>query len=160
MFRVTVICVGKLKEPFYAQASAEYLKRLSAFCRAELCELPETRLPDSPSPAQVAQALEREGAAILAHVPKGACLIVCTPEGKLLSSEELASYLAARKAGGAGSVCLVIGSSFGLAPAVKRQAELLLSFSRMTFPHHLFRVMALEQVYRAESIQAGIKYHK
>ena len=160
MFSVTLICVGKLKEKFYLDACAEYAKRLKAYCRFELVELPEQRLPENPSPAQISDGLHKEGEQILGRVPKGAWLCVLTPEGKQLSSEQLADTLAGIKAGGRSSACFVIGSSFGLDPAVKGRADCLLSMSRMTFPHHLARVMVLEQLYRAESIQAGSKYHK
>ena len=160
MFSVTLICVGRLKEKFYLDACAEYAKRLKAYCRFELVELPEQRLPENPSPAQISDGLHKEGEQILGKAPKGAWLCVLTPEGKQLSSEQLADTLAGIKAGGRSSACFVIGSSFGLDPAVKARADLLLSMSKMTFPHHLARVMVLEQLYRAESIQAGSKYHK
>ena len=160
MFSVTLICVGKLKEKFYLDACAEYAKRMKAYCRFELLELPEQRLPENPSAAQISDGLHKEGEQILGRVPKGAWLCVLTPEGKMLSSEQLADTLANVKSGGKSSACFVIGSSFGLDPGVKARADLLLSMSKMTFPHHLARVMALEQLYRAESIQAGSKYHK
>ncbi len=160
MFSVTLICVGRLKERFYLDACAEYAKRLKAYCRFELVELPEQRLPENPSAAQISDSLHKEGEQILGKAPKGAWLCVLTPEGKQLSSEQLADVLSGVKSGGKSSACFVIGSSFGLDPAVKARADLRLSMSKMTFPHHLARVMALEQLYRAESIQAGSKYHK
>ena len=160
MFSLTLITVGKLKEKFYTAAAQEYAKRLRAYARFDLLELPEQRLPEVPSPAQVEAGLKKEGEQILAKVPKGAWLCVMSPEGRLLSSEQLADTLAGVKSGGKSSACFVIGSSFGLAPEVKQRADLLLSMSKMTFPHHLARVMLLEQLYRAEAIQAGSKYHK
>ena len=160
MFSLSVIAVGKLKEKFYLDASAEYVKRLASFCDFRLIELPEERLPENPAPAQIAAALEKEAAAIRAKTPRGAYLCVCTPEGRELSSEALAERLSSIKLSGRSAVCFVIGSSFGLDEGLKRQADLRLSFSKMTFPHHLFRVMLLEQLYRAESIQSGSKYHK
>ena len=160
MFSITLICVGKLKEPFYLAAAEEYAKRLRAFADFKLVELPESRLPENPSPAEIAQGLSREAAAIQEHVPKGAWLCVFTPEGRERSSEELAGRLAAVKGSGKSAAAFVIGSSFGIDPSVKQAADERLSVSRKTFPHHLFRVMALEQLYRAESIQAGTKYHK
>lgn len=160
MFSVTVLAVGKLKERFYLDAAQEYAKRLQGYCEVRLIELPEHRLPEAPSPAQIAEGLEREAALIRSHIPKGAWLCVLTPEGKLLSSEQLAQRLAALKGAGRSAACFVLGSSFGLSPQIKQQAELCLSFSPMTFPHHLARIMLLEQLYRAESIQAGSKYHK
>ena len=160
MFSVTLISVGKLKEKFYLDAVAEYAKRLKAYCRFELVELPEQRLPENPSEAQISDGLHKEGEQILGKVPKGTWLCVLSPEGRQLSSEQLADTLAGVKSAGKSSACFVIGSSFGLDPAVKSRADLLLSMSKMTFPHHLARVMVLEQLYRAESIQAGSKYHK
>ena len=160
MFDITLIAMGKLKEPFYLGAAAEYAKRLSGYCRFTLLELPEARLPENPSPSEIAQGLEKEADAILARIPKGAWLCVFTPEGKLLSSEDFAAKLREVKNAGKGSACFLIGSSFGIAPRVKARADFRLSMGPMTFPHHLARIMVLEQLYRAESIQAGSKYHK
>ena len=160
MFSITLITVGKLKEKFYISAADEYAKRLKAYVRFELVELPEQRLPENPSEAQIEAGLKKESEHILAKVPKGSWLCVLSPEGKMLSSEQLAQTFADVKSGGKSSACLVIGSSFGLAPEIKAKADLLLSMSKMTFPHHLARVMVLEQLYRAEAIQYGSKYHK
>ena len=160
MFSITVISVGKLKEKYYIQAVEEYVKRLGAYCKFQLLELPEHRLPDDPSPAQIAEGLAREGQLIREKIPKGAWFCVLTPEGKKLSSEGFAKTLAEVKTGGRSSACFLLGSSFGIAPEIKALADLKLSFSDMTFPHHLARVMLLEQIYRAESIQAGSRYHK
>ena len=160
MFTVTVLAMGKLKEKFYIQAVEEYAKRLSGYCRFELLELPEHRLPETPSPAEIADGLTREGRLIREKLPKGAWFCVLTPEGKKLSSEALARTMAEVKLSGKSSLCFLLGSSFGIAPEIKALADLRLSFSDMTFPHHLARVMLLEQLYRAESIQAGTRYHK
>ncbi len=160
MFEITTIAMGKLKEKFYTAAAAEYEKRMKAYCQFHLLELPETRLPEDPSPAQIAAGLEKEAELIFSKVPKGAWLCVLTPEGKLLSSEALAHKFREVKLSGKSSACFVIGSSFGISPRVKAQADFRLSMSPMTFPHHLARVMVLEQLYRAEAIQAGSKYHK
>ncbi len=160
MFSETLICVGKLKEPFYLSAAAEYQKRLRGLCGFDLIELPEIRLSDSPSQAEIAQALGKEAAAIRTKIPKGSWLCVLAIEGKPLSSQELAARISAVKNCGKSSACFVIGSSFGLDETLKREADFRLSMSPMTFPHHLARVMVLEQLYRAESIQAGTKYHK
>lgn len=160
MFTTTIIAVGRLKENFYRDACAEYRKRLSAYCRLEIMELPEHRLPDNPSPAQIAAGLAREGATIRSKLPKNAWVCVLTPEGQALSSDGLAERLRAVKSGGVSSACLILGSSYGLDPAVKALADFRLSLSPMTFPHHLARVMLLEQLYRAETIQAGGRYHK
>lgn len=160
MFEMTLIAMGRLKEKFYLSAAAEYEKRLGGCCKFRIVELPEVRLPENPAPAEVEAGLEREAETIFAKIPKGAWLCVLTPEGKMLSSEALAEKLAQVKLGGKSSACFVIGSSFGLSPRVKAAADLRLSMSPMTFPHHLARIMVLEQLYRAEAIQAGSRYHK
>ena len=160
MFDMTLIAMGKLKEKFYTAAAEEYKKRLSAYCRFTLLELPENRLPEDPSPAEIAAGLEKEADVILSRIPKGAWFCVWTPEGKTLSSEAFAGKLREVKLSGKSSACFLIGSSFGIAPRVKERADLKLSMVPMTFPHHLARVMVLEQLYRAEAIQAGSKYHK
>lgn len=152
--------MGKLKEKFYLSAAAEYEKRLGGFCQFQLLELPEVRLPENPSPADIAAGLEKEADSILAKIPKGAWFCVLTPEGKLVSSETLAEKLRDVKLSGKSSACFLIGSSFGIAPRIKALADWKLSMSPMVFPHHLARIMVLEQLYRAESIQAGTKYHK
>lgn len=160
MFEITLITVGKLKEKFYLSAAAEYEKRLKGYCQFKLLELPESRLPDNPSPAEISAGLEKEAELILSKIPKGAWFCTLTPEGKLLSSESLANKLKEVKNSGKSSACFLIGSSFGMAPRLKEKADLKLSMSPMTFPHHLARIMVLEQIYRAEAIQAGSKYHK
>ena len=160
MFTVTLLTVGKLKEKFYMAAVEEYAKRLTAYCKFRLVELPESRLPENPNPSEIAAGLAAEAEKILAAVPKGAWFCVLTPEGTELSSEALADKLRSVKNEGKSAACFLIGSSFGMDPSVKRRADYRLSFGPMTFPHHLMRVMALEQLYRAESIQAGTKYHK
>lgn len=160
MFDITLICMGKLKEKFYISAAAEYEKRLKAYCSFHLVELPEVRLPDNPSPAEISAGLEKEAENIISKLPKGCWFCVLTPEGKLLSSEDMADKLKQVKVSGKSSVCFLIGSSFGISPRVKQMADYKLSLSPMTFPHHLARVMVLEQIYRAEAIQAGSKYHK
>ena len=160
MFSITLLCMGKCKEKFYIAAAEEYTKRLRGYCDFRLVELPEYRLPENPSDAEIAQGLSREAEAIRRAVPKGAWFCVLTPEGSLLSSEELAQTLRTVKNSGKSAACFLIGSSFGMDPGIKAQADKKLSMSKMTFPHHLARVMVLEQLYRAESIQAGSKYHK
>lgn len=160
MLNITVICVGKLKEKFYIAAVEEYKKRLKGCCKLELLELAEERLPENPSQAQIDAALEKESRAVFAKVPKNAALVALCIEGKLMSSEELAKQLNSFAVGGASSLCFVIGSSFGLHPSVKQAAKLKLSMSPMTFPHHLARVMVLEQIYRGFKILEGSRYHK
>ncbi len=160
MFNITLICMGKLKEKFYLSAAEEYTKRLKGYCSFQLIELPEQRLPEDPSPSEIAAGLEKEADLIFSRIPKGAWFCTFTPEGKLLSSEDFAEKLKEVKLSGKSSACFLIGSSFGMAPRVKARADLKLSMSPMTFPHHLARIMVLEQLYRAEAIQAGSKYHK
>jgi 23S rRNA (pseudouridine1915-N3)-methyltransferase len=160
MFDITLITMGKLKEKFYLSAAEEYTKRLKGYCRFQLLELPEHRLPENPSPAEIAAGLEKEADLIFSKLPKGAWFCVFTPEGKILSSEEFAGKLKEVKLAGKSSACFLIGSSFGMADRVKQAADFKLSMGKMTFPHHLARIMVLEQIYRAEAIQAGSKYHK
>ena len=160
MPEITLITIGKLKEKFYISAAQEYTKRLSGYCKFILLELPECRLPEDPSPAEIAAGLEKEAEEVFSKIPKGAWFCVFTPEGKELSSEAFAQKLGQVKLSGKSSLCFLIGSSFGMAPRVKERADFRLSMGPMTFPHHLARIMVLEQLYRAEAIQAGSRYHK
>lgn len=160
MQNVIVLCVGKLKEKFYLDACAEYQKRLGRYCKLTVLELPEERLPDDPSEAQIAAALDREADAIEAKLPRGGAVIALCVEGKPMSSEQLSETMARCAMRGASQLTFLIGGSFGLSERVKTRAELRLSMSPMTFPHHLARVMLLEQIYRAYQIQTGTKYHK
>ena len=160
MFEITLIAMGKLKEKFYLSACAEYEKRMRAYCQFKLIELPEFRLPDNPSPAEITAGLDKEAEQILERIPKGAWFCVLTPEGRRLSSQALAAKIKDLKLAGKSSVCFLIGSSFGIAESIKSRADFRLSMGPMTFPHHLARVMVLEQLYRSEAIQAGSKYHK
>ena len=160
MFNITLICMGKLKEKFYLTAAQEYAKRLGGYCEFHLLELPEYRLPEDPSPAEIAHGLDKEAELILQKIPKGAWFCIFTPEGKTLSSEAFAEKLKDIKLCGKSSACFLIGSSFGISQKIKEKADFKLSMGPMTFPHHLARIMVLEQLYRAEAIQAGSKYHK
>ena len=159
MQRITVLCVGKLKEKFYADAAAEYCKRLSRYCKIEVTELPETRLPEDPSPAEIKRALAAEANAIRQKLEGGAVVAMCI-EGQTCSSEALSKKLAAFALEGKSKVTFLIGGSFGLDETLKKQADWSLSMSHMTFPHHLARVMLLEQIYRACQIAEGTRYHK
>lgn len=160
MQKVTILCVGKLKEKFYTEAVAEYTKRLSRHCKLELCELAESRLSESPSPAEIRQALASEAATIEGKLPKGGAVIALCIEGTELSSLQLAEKWNEFTVMGASQLTFVIGGSVGLDEGFKQRADLRLSMSPMTFPHHLARIMLLEQIYRAYQIQAGTKYHK
>lgn len=156
MLGVRIVCVGKLKESYWRAAVGEYEKRLSALCKFEIVELPEARLPGSPSEGEIAAALERESSAIL---PKLSGLVVplCI-EGKQVDSVGLSRMLEGAMQS-PGSVSFVIGSSFGLSDSVKRMGKGL-SMSAMTFPHQLARVMLCEQIYRGLQILRGAPYHK
>ncbi len=164
MQRISLICVGKLKEKFYAQAAAEYAKRLSRFCALEIVEIAEERLPESPSPAQIEAALLKEAEAVRRRIPPSSRVIALCVEGRLRSSGELARTMAAWASGAERGLekrlVFLIGGSFGLHESLKAEAWGKLSMSPMTFPHHLARVMLLEQIYRACQINAGTKYHK
>ena len=160
MQKITVICVGKLKEKFYTGAVEEYAKRLSRYCKLEIVELPEQRLPENPAPAEIERALAREAEAIRAKLPAGAAVVALCIEGSLHSSEELAALLERQAASGEKGLAFIIGGSCGLHSSIKSAAWLRLSMSPMTFPHHLARVMLLEQLYRSFQIREGGKYHK
>lgn len=160
MTNVHIICVGKLKEKFYMDAAAEYQKRLSPFCRLNILELPEEKLPPNPSQALIDAALAKEAAAICAKIPPRARTVALCIEGQLLSSPELAKRLQTWETGPTNQLCFLIGGSFGLDESLKAEAQVRLSMSPMTFPHHLARVMLLEQLYRAFQINAGSPYHK
>lgn len=160
MQKVSIICVGKLKEKFYLQAAAEYVKRLQRHCKLGIIELPESRLSDTPSPAEIKKALSAEAAAIRERLPKGGAVIAMCIEGKTCSSEELSRRMADFAVAGKTQLTFLIGGSVGLDEDLKKQADWRLSMSPMTFPHHMARVMLLEQIYRAYQIEQGTKYHK
>ncbi|MBR3988504.1 MAG: 23S rRNA (pseudouridine(1915)-N(3))-methyltransferase RlmH [Clostridia bacterium] len=160
MLNVNIICVGKLKEKFLTDAIKEYSKRLSAFCKLNITELDETKIPDKVSDSEITNALKSESEKILAKIGKDSFVIAMCIEGKMMPSEELSKLFDRISVEGKSRVDIIIGSSFGLSDDVKRRADLRLSVSPMTFPHQLFRVMILEQVYRAFQISTGGKYHK
>lgn len=160
MLSVKLICVGRMREKFYIEAFAEYAKRLSAYCKFECVELAEQRLSDSPSAKEISAALEKEGAEILKNVPDGAYLTAMCVEGRQMPSEAVAKLIAEREGSGKPRLCFVIGGSFGMHESVKKRADLRLSMSEMTFPHHLARVMLAEQIYRGFKINEGSRYHK
>lgn len=160
MVNLTVLCVGRLKERWWRDACDEYIKRLSAFCRAEVVEVEEERAPENPSPAQLQQVITAEGKRLLGKIPADAAVIALCIEGKELSSPQLAEKLEALAVSGINRAVLVIGGSWGLSDEVKARARIRLSMSPMTFPHQLARVMVLEQLYRAAQIQTGGRYHK
>jgi len=159
MVNLRLIAVGRLKERWLADGCAEYQKRLRPYCKFQLIELEEARLPEAPSAAQIAAALRAEGRRILEKA-QGTPLVALCIEGTPLSSGALAAYLSRAAVEGRSTVSFAIGSSYGLDPAVKEAAALRLSLSQMTFPHQLARLLLCEQFYRACTIEAGGKYHK
>ena len=159
MLSVYVICVGKLKEKFYKDACAEYVKRLSPYCKLTVVEIPEAKLPKDPTLGEITNALAKEGEAIRGKIPPGSRVAALCIEGRMLSSEELAHMIPAQ-GGQDKHLVFVIGGSCGLHPSIKAEARERLSMSPMTFPHHLARVMLLEQIYRAFKINEGSSYHK
>lgn len=159
MVNLRVIAVGKLKEKWMESGCAEYEKRMGLYCRVQMIELAEARLPQSPSPAQIESALAAEGERILEKA-QGTRLVAMCIEGRQLSSQKLSQTLSQAAVEGVNTVSFAIGSSFGLSEAVKHAAFLRLSMSEMTFPHQLARLMLMEQLYRACTIEAGGKYHK
>ena len=160
MLSVHLICVGKLKEKFYREAVEEYTKRLKGYCKLTLVEIPEVKLSQEPSLGEITAALDKEGDAIRAKIPQGASVVAMCVEGKMRSSEELARMVSTWSMNSAKHLVFVIGGSYGLHPSIKAEAWAQLSMSPMTFPHHLARVMVLEQIYRAFKINEGSSYHK
>ena len=160
MRHIDLICVGSLKEGYLREGIKEYQKRLGTLCKLEIVEMAEARLPREPSEREIEQAIGREGDAICAQLLPNACKIAMCIEGKAMSSERLASFLADAELSGKSRFQFVIGGSNGLSDAVKGACDLKLSVSPMTFPHQLFRLMLIEQIYRALMIRAGSRYHK
>ncbi len=159
MIKITLITLGKLKEKYLRDAAEEYVKRLSRYCSLDIIEISPVSLPENPSETEIAAALGKEAALIEKRIPQSAYRIALCVEGKSLSSEDLAAL--EYKNGASGKpMCFIIGSSYGLSDSIKRMCDLRLSLSAMTFPHQLFRVMLLEQVYRAFKINEGGTYHK
>lgn len=159
MLNLSLICVGKLKEKAFLALQDEYSKRLRRFCHCDLIQLEEQRLPANPSSSQIQAALQKEGEAIAAKIPKGAYTVALCIEGGQMASTEFSKKLQA-VALSTDKICFIVGGSYGLDAQLKKNAQMQLSFSEMTFPHHLFRIMLFEQIYRAFAIQAGTEYHK
>ena len=165
---INIICIGKLKEKYWQDAAAEYVKRLGGYCSVRIVELKEAKLPANAGPRDEEIVMEKEGEAILAKVSREDYVVAMAVEGRHLDSVAFSKALqgifsgsfSGASAGGHQTVDFLIGGSLGLSPAVKKRADMLLSFSKMTFPHQLARVMLLEQIYRAFKISAGETYHK
>ncbi len=161
MQNIQLICLGKCNAKYFAEGVAEYQKRLGAFVSFQIVELPEENIQEkNASPAVIEKALEKEAKAILGSVKKGASIVALCIEGKQLSSEELAAWMDDRAQSGNGDAAFVIGSSHGLAPVVKQAASLKFSMGRITMPHQMARLVLTEQIYRACTINHGMKYHK
>ncbi|MBQ8978585.1 MAG: 23S rRNA (pseudouridine(1915)-N(3))-methyltransferase RlmH [Oscillospiraceae bacterium] len=157
---IHIISVGRLKDKWLREGCAEYIKMISGHAQIRETEIPDEKLPDSPSEKLIAQALSAEAERITAAIPKGSAVIAMCIEGKQLSSEELSARLDDLCLQGKSTVTFLIGSSYGLADSLKAKADVRLSMSRMTFPHRLAKVMLCEQIYRALSISSGGRYHK
>ena len=157
MIKINVVCVGKIKEKYFSEGIKEYSKRLSRFCEFNITELPEENF-NKADDGTIAVIKEREGVRILSHL--SGFVFVTAPEGTKYSSEKFAAELKKLTDGGTGVITFVIGGSYGLSDKVKERADRLISFSDMTFPHTMFRLILTEQIYRAFSINAGSPYHK
>lgn len=160
MLAVKFICVGRMREKFYIDAFSEYTKRLQSLCKFEIVEPAEQRLSENPSDKEVKAALDKEAQDIMKAIPNDAYVVAMCVEGKQMPSEGMGELIAARENSGKPKLCFVIGGSFGLADSVKARADMKLSMSKMTFPHHLARVMLIEQLYRGFKINEGSRYHK
>lgn len=158
--KITVICVGKLKEKYLQMAIDEYSKRLSRYCKLEIIELPDEKAPETMSESQELEVIYKEGSRILKVIPNSSYVIALAIEGKQRSSEELSQYIEKLGVEGKGHLTFIIGGSLGLSQEVLKQVNDLLSFSKMTFPHQLMRVILLEQIYRGFKIIKGEPYHK
>ena len=157
---IQIICIGKLKEKYWTEAVKEYSKRLSRFCTLEITELKESLLPANASTADEEKVKHEEGREILKAIKDGTYVITLEIKGKGLSSEELALKIDDLGISGRSNVAFVIGGSLGLSPEVSRRADFKLSFSKMTFPHQMMRVILLEQIYRSFKINRHEAYHK
>ncbi|MBQ6387837.1 MAG: 23S rRNA (pseudouridine(1915)-N(3))-methyltransferase RlmH [Ruminococcus sp.] len=161
MLKINILCIGKIKEKYFADAVAEYAKRLGAFCKFAVIELPEEKIRDNrPNASQINEVLRAEGKNLLKKIGASDCVIALCIEGNIISSEELSHTLDRLALSGKSTVDFVIGGSYGLSDAVKRRADIQLSMSRMTFPHTMARMILTEQIYRAFEISTNGKYHK
>ena len=158
--KITILTVGKIKEKFFEQAVAEYSKRLSRYCKLEIIQVADEKTPDGASETVEEQIKEKEGNRILSRIKEDAYVIALAIEGKMLDSVELSEKLEKLGISGVSHIVIVIGGSLGLSKEVMQRADFSLSFSKMTFPHQLMRVIALEQIYRAYRIMNHQPYHK
>ncbi len=160
MINVTLITVGKIKEKYFTDAIGEYSKRLTRYCKLNIIELKDEPTPDNPSLRETELILDTEGERIISKLPKGAYIIPLCIEGKKISSTDFSNLIDKTASMGKSEIVFIIGGSMGLSNKVKNLADFKLSFSDMTFPHQLMRVILLEQLYRAFNISDGGKYHK
>lgn len=158
--KITLIAVGKMKERFFEEAVSEYKKRLGRYCKLEIIQVADEKTPDGAGGALAEQIKEKEGGRILAQIKDGAYVVALAIEGKMLNSEELAEKLGDLAVGSVSQVVFIIGGSLGLSKKVLDKADFCLSFSKMTFPHQLMRVILLEQIYRSYRILNHQPYHK
>lgn len=162
--KITILCVGKIKEKFYRDAVAEYEKRLSRYCKVEIIEVADEKTPDGAGDLVCVQIKEKEGDRMLARVERylreGAYVCALAIDGKQLDSVEFSRKIERLGCGGTSHIIFLIGGSLGMSEALLERADLKLSFSEMTFPHQLMRVILLEQIYRAYRIMNGEPYHK
>ncbi len=158
--KIEIICVGKLKEKYLVQAIEEYTKRLSRYCKLSIIELSDEKTPDNASEKEELQIKEKEGEKIFSKISESAYVVALDLQGKMLSSQELATFLADCGVRGNSHLIFIIGGSLGLSSSVLQRANCKLCFSKMTFPHQLFRVMLLEQIYRGFRINNNEPYHK
>ena len=158
--KITIISVGKIKEKFYRDAISEYEKRLSRYCKFQIIEVADEKTPDKASEIEENQIKEKEADRILAHINEDACLVTLEIQGKKLSSVDFADFIRQKTVHGVSHIQFVIGGSLGLHEKISKRSDFKLSFSDMTFPHQLMRVILSEQIYRAFRIIAGEPYHK
>ena len=157
---ISIICVGKLKEKYWSDAVVEYSKRLKRYCSLDIIELKEARLPDKAGPAEELAVKVAEGEEILKKIKDNTYVITLEVKGKMLSSEKLAEKIENLGIDGVSNIAFVIGGSLGLSAEVSKRANFKLSFSEMTFPHQMMRVILLEQIYRSFKIIKNETYHK
>lgn len=158
--KITILTVGKIKEKFYRDAISEYEKRLSRYCKLDIVEVADEKTPERASEAEQQKILEKEGERILATIRENTYVIILAIHGKMLDSVELSKKISGLAVSGVSDITFIIGGSLGLCDAVMERGDFLLSFSPMTFPHQLMRVILLEQVYRSYRIANHEPYHK
>lgn len=157
--KITIACVGKIKEKYLTAGIDEFSKRLTPFCKLEVVSINEERMPDNPSPAEKQQILEKETQRLLGIIPENSYVILLDVIGKQLSSPELSEKIDALALQGSSHITFVIGGAFGYTDALRKRADFALSFSKMTFTHQMIRLLLIEQIYRAFKISSGQKYH-